>query len=397
MGRIIIDEMASTKTVSFFLKNLSRMSDDDEIVVEIANNQIYPVACVPICGIIQKQRALGKNIICNYSPDSFLSIVHFDKPFEVSRDKNYLSTPFSKIWRFETPEEAELLTNAFIDELSMSIECSQGIIDSLNWCLYEVLDNVFRHSLCNEGYIMGVIHKSSNYILITVYDNGQGIYNSLRDSEFHPRVPFDALTLSVQEGKTRDKQYGQGNGLWGLHNIILSNKGGLEIASHGDSLVLTSSGTTANGFNFPVLDRNNGTTAVSFNLNYSNNIEMSEILGGYIPTDLRFENKLDDNDNLVFSVVEEHNGLGTRVAGERLRNKLINDLIRLNKPTTIIIDFDGISVISSSFADEFIGKLVEELGFSRFNNIIKIVNVTTNVEHIINRSVSQRMAQMLYS
>lgn len=63
---------------------------------------------------------------------------------------------------------------------------------------------------------------------------------------------------------------------------------------------------------------------------------------------------------------------------------------------TIIIDFDGISVISSSFADEFIGKLVEELGFSRFNNIIKIVNVTTNVEHIINRSVSQRMAQMLY-
>lgn len=51
-------------------------------------------------------------------------------------------------------------------------------------------------------------------------------------------------------------------------------------------------------------------------------------------------------------------------------------------------------MISSSFADEFIGKLLVELGFFRFTKTIFLTNVSKSIESIINRSVSQRMAQL---
>ena len=93
-------------------------------------------------------------------------------------------------------------------------------------------------------------------------------------------------------------------------------------------------------------------------------------------------------------VAEETTGYGTRIAGSRVRNKIINYLHRVDTPSKINIDFRGISMISSSFADEFIGKLLAELGFLRFTKIINLNNVSPSIESILNRSVSQRMAEM---
>ena len=45
------------------------------------------------------------------------------------------------------------------------------------------MDNVLQHSDSGVGYIMGVLHKTTNYIMFSLFDNGQGIFNSLRDSE----------------------------------------------------------------------------------------------------------------------------------------------------------------------------------------------------------------------
>ena len=51
------------------------------------------------------------------------------------------------------------------------------------------------------------------------------------------------------------------------------------------------------------------------------------------------------------------------------------------------------NIISSSFADELIGKLVTEFGFYGFNNIFKLKNMNANVQSIVQRSVAQRMME----
>lgn len=62
----------------------------------------------------------------------------------------------------------------------------------------------------------------------------------------------------------------------------------------------------------------------------------------------------------------------------------------------MILDFDGINVVSSSFADELIGKIVAERGFMYFMHYFEMKNVSSFNMGVINRSVEQRMAQKYY-
>ena len=71
-------------------------------------------------------------------------------------------------------------------------------------------------------------------------------------------------------------------------------------------------------------------------------------------------------------------------------NIVNNDKKRVN------LDFEGINMISSSFADELIGKIIKEKGFVFFIQVFRLTNLTSFLIAIINRSVEQRMAQIYY-
>ena len=59
----------------------------------------------------------------------------------------------------------------------------------------------------------------------------------------------------------------------------------------------------------------------------------------------------------------------------------------------IIIDFEGVGIVASSFADEYLGKLVQHFGFVVFNNLFKIINIGKENMAIVNRSIMQRNSQ----
>lgn len=94
---------------------------------------------------------------------------------------------------------------------------------------------------------------------------------------------------------------------------------------------------------------------------------------------------------IIIDLHSKESGVGTRKSGEKIRTELINLFKQTNK--NITLDFSKISIISSSFADELIGKLVSEFGFYGFNNIFKLKNMNTNVQSIVQRSVAQRMME----
>ena len=59
---------------------------------------------------------------------------------------------------------------------------------------------------------------------------------------------------------------------------------------------------------------------------------------------------------------------------------------------TIIVNFNDVSVISSSFADELFGKLAVQLGLLQFGRRIKILNANALCYTIIERIVEQRIS-----
>jgi len=94
---------------------------------------------------------------------------------------------------------------------------------------------------------------------------------------------------------------------------------------------------------------------------------------------------------VIFKVADEASSFGSRVAGRPLKNRLSN-LARMCPAQEVIIDFADVALVSSSFADEFIGKLFAEFGPMEFMARFKLVGVSGTVQQLIDRAISQRMA-----
>jgi hypothetical protein len=202
----------------------------------------------------------------------------------------------------------------------------------------------------------------------------------------------DAITLAIKEGITRDVKIGQGNGMWGLHNIVRSNSGILTITSDGGGYSIR--GDQARTFHaIPTFSLELGATCVDFQIDSTKGISIADSLGGHTPVSLRLEGFENEHGDIVYRLSEQCSGTGTRDAGKRIRNEVIN--LHNDTRSPVELDFSGVSVVSSSFADELIGKLVAEYGFFSFNQIFRLRGMNVTVQSIMNRSVSQRMAATL--
>lgn len=392
-NRINITRMNHPKAVDEFLvcirDGLQRGFQDFVLSFRGADSA-YPNVCTPFAGIMAYYEDLGLRFEITDVPE-VVNRSLFLHPFLVSDYKTQLAKyPLNVIWRFDNSDDVNTLVDAFIREISQTTVCGHGVLEGLTWCLSEVMDNVLQHSGVNVGYVMGQIHKSTKHIAFCVFDHGQGIFNSLRNSRYAPRYPLDAITLCIKEGVTRDPQIGQGNGMWGLHNIVKSNSGILVITSNSASYVLRRD-EILTFTNLPTISKENGMTIIDFQIDFDKGISIAESLGGHIPVNLRLESFEDEKGNLVYRLAEKSSGTGTRQSGERIRNEVMN--LYQETGRGIDLDFENISVISSSFADELIGKLVVSFGFFGFNQIFKIKNMNAIVQSIVNRSVAQRMME----
>jgi hypothetical protein len=356
----------------------------------------FPNASVPIAGLLEYY----KNNEINFDILDASDIVRATKllsPIELFNEADLEGiNVLNKIFKFYYSDHVFWLVNAFLDELNKSDKFEKGVLEGLEWCLNEVMDNVIQHSETDCGFVMGQVHKSSKHVAFTIFDYGRGIFNSLKNSPHHPRNAVDALTLCLQEGVTRDKKVGQGNGMYGLRRIIENNKGRLVLTSNSASYFL--SGNRADTFDrIPTISKDKGCAIIDFQLDYDNSVSLSDALKfngkSYDLINLKIEQMENETGEIVFNLFEKSSGFGTRQAGERIRNQILNIYQQSNQ--VIVIDFKGIELISSSFADELIGKLVIEFGFFGFNNIIKLKSMNTLIQSIVQRSVSQRMAESL--
>jgi STAS-like domain of unknown function (DUF4325) len=98
-------------------------------------------------------------------------------------------------------------------------------------------------------------------------------------------------------------------------------------------------------------------------------------------------------DSKIYILKTWQDGVGTRISDEILRKEI--QFLIAKDVKNIDIDFENIDVISSGFADELLGKLVIEFGFFGFNNLVKLKNMNSLIQQIVQRSVAQRMAESL--
>lgn len=222
-----------------------------------------------------------------------------------------------------------------------------------------------------------------------VCDTGISIPRSLRSSRYDITDDTSAVRMAIEEGVTRNKSTNQGNGLYGTYKCCEVSGGEFDIVTGSVFLRYRTNDLRVGRSRIPFT----GTyVRASIRYDFERLLERALIFGGR-PHDPSFDyierTYHVDGDHVSFVVSKELNAFGSRDAGRTARTKIANLMDGGRSP--VEFDFEGVRLISSSFADEVFGKLFEDLGAIRFTQLCRFKKVDSTVQGLIDRAIQQRI------
>ena len=261
----------------------------------------------------------------------------------------------------------------------------EGVLTAFEWAFYEISDNVLEHSNSKEpAWLQMTSYPDKQRVEFVVVDTGIGIRESLSESIPDLESDLHAVERAVEKEITRNREYGQGNGLSGTLKIASNAKGWMNLHSGRGQLRWME-----NYLSQKTVSNHPG-TLVTVTLPTHNPIDVSEALWGHDPVPA-FESQYVTGEGVLFVVRNEASNFGNRFTGEKLRLKLRN-IAEINSQKGVIIDFEGVDVMSASFADEFIAKLVRELGATSFFGRYQLRGLSRFAARTIDQVIAQRLA-----
>jgi hypothetical protein len=134
---------------------------------------------------------------------------------------------------------------------------------------------------------------------------------------------------------------------------------------------------------------NHGIT-VDFQLKVDKPVSIGDALN-YEPTNLFMEGLESAEGEHIISIRDQAGGAGSRIAARELKHLIVNVLN--DGAPHVVLDFEGQAVVSSSFADEVIGKMFAEMGFNVFNQRLKLRHMNKIVSTLVDRAIARRLSQ----
>jgi len=265
------------------------------------------------------------------------------------------------------------------------LDTTRDTLKAVEWSLGEIMDNVAAHARSPVGgFVQATAFAKSNVVEFVVADAGIGIPRSFGTDDDRA-----ALRRAIAEGVTSDPARNAGNGLFGSYRVAVLSSGTFEIRSGRALLRRVPEGDLRVGEE-PAPYRG---TSVRCRIGLAD--------PGLLGRALRFRGRPhdppydfverefeDERGDLVFGMRETaFPHFGSRLGGKRVR-RMITNLLRTRR--SIVLDFEGVGVFTSSFADELFGRLFVEMGAMAFIKRIRMVHVDPTVEGLIDRAIAQR-------
>jgi anti-sigma regulatory factor (Ser/Thr protein kinase) len=370
----------------------------------------FPNSILPLIALCSLQRRIGydyyallpkaadlKQRFLDYNWAYYLSPNHY----KMSDD---YSVPHLAVKHYGTNDEHESILQQILNLVLRTVQTPRSAIASLEWSLSEVMDNVLNHSQSQVGgFVQVAVFPNTKKLAFTVADAGRGILESLREAI--PALNSDRVAIehAVRGGVTRNKDFGQGNGLSGSLALATETSGWFRIRSGETEIVWMPPDSEPQYFDTNTEGSFHG-TIVDVQLPYDAAVDVGAILTAasntpsyspvsYSPTDLIETRHLTEDGNaVILRMREETTGFGSRFTGQQMRIKAQN-LLRAEEHLPLLIDWEGVQVIASSYADEFIGKLFVEIGPVGFMTRIRLLNLAPIVQTLIDKAIVQRTQQ----
>lgn len=280
------------------------------------------------------------------------------RDFELPR-RNTFSRQFPAVV-YTTHEQQDRLLNELLEKLlSVIPNFNRSAFAAVEWALCEITDNVTNHSRSSIGGLLqlSVFDIAKQRVEFTVADAGVGVAQTLREAMPAITSDIDALIQAVRSGVTRNATEYQGNGLYGTLEICRAGGGRFTLNAGHAALICANQSVQTKYEPIPFV----GTTVDALiDFSEPSLLEKALAINGGIhkPVDyIEVKYEQDDLKSIVFKITEQALSFRSRPAGRPVRTKLGN-LVASCPGQTLYIDFENITVISSSFADEVFGKIV---------------------------------------
>lgn len=91
---------------------------------------------------------------------------------------------------------------------------------------------------------------------------------------------------------------------------------------------------------------------------------------------------------MIVKLKEFGASLGSRVLGKEVSN-----MIDFEKEDEIILDFQDVKMVTSSFADEVVGKNCVKSGIHNFFKRVQIVNTSEQIKLILKKAIMDRLVE----
>ena len=384
--------------------DLYTRSGDRNLVVDLSQVQTtFADGIIPLITELDYLRNEGHTVKVRLPGDlnqhrlyRSMNWAHFLYP-EQYETSEFFDTKHLPLSSFRNQEQQYELVNKFMKVILDQTQYSESVYQMLEWSVNEITDNVLQHAKSDEkAYFQATVFQDS--INFVVCDTGIGILATMKEA--YPNLVTDeqAITEAIKEGVTSKKAGHQGNGLAGTLNVVRETGGNYLVKSGLGRVYLNTDGQ-AKAETRPVTHRFIGTlfsatigTKNGYNIDAASVLTFGKGKSASLNTIIDTLYEKESEDATIIEVVKEGMGMGTRIAGERLRNRTLN-IIRLRPDYPHYIDWKDVNAISSSFADEYIGKLFLELGMIDFAARIRNVNMNKLVRSLIDRAAAQRLTQ----
>jgi len=292
---------------------------------------------------------------------------------------------FLPLKQIDSDQDVFDTVNAICDLVLHQFDDASAFIPAMEWAVNEIVDNIVIHSETPvPGAVCAQYFPRKHRLDIGICDLGRGIKASLgttRELWSHGH----AVTTALQRGVTRDKAIGQGNGMAGALDIARENGGRFHVWT-GDVVYRLEGGRERGFVKIPELPG----TGVLLSLDTRKPVDLSQTW-------------IADEDHWSFinaeaGRIENAGGMdvagacihtGSRPPATRLRRKLTAVLPEMDEP--LVLDFSGVKSASSSFLDELLGRLADELGRDVFERQVHVVGMTGTLRNMANVVISQRL------
>jgi anti-sigma regulatory factor (Ser/Thr protein kinase) len=302
--------------------------------------------------------------------------------------------------RYGSASEQQQIVNEALEVVLHQMDVERPYLAGLEWSLNEITDNVLNHADAPDGGLVQVAtFTEAGRIQFAVADGGRGIFRSMKEGHPELRSDKEAIGEAMKQGVTRGREFGQGNGLAGAMRIATQSGGSFTVASgsgevriipsveggpHHEERVRSRGGLrTFHGTFVFVEIRTDGPLTLETALDFGK--------GGGVLYDY-FDHLQGEAADFVVDVANEAVGFGSRESGRGLRRKVMN-MLRAEPTARVWLDWTGVPLVSSSFADEFVGRIFVELGPVQFAARVRSQAIEPVVRELVDRAILQRAAQ----